>query len=400
MTPRNVVVVGASVAGVHTVRTLRRQGYDGRLTLLDAEPELPYDRPPLSKQLLADDLDESDIRLLTDDQLVDFDIEAMLGTPARSLDIGGRRIGTDNGGISFDGLVIATGSVPVRPRGWGSLDGVHVLHSLGDARGLRADLARGRPHVVIVGAGFIGCEIASSARARGLDTTVVEIQPLPLQRALGPALAAPLMRLHQDHGVRMLCDVGVARLLGRNRVEELELTNGTRISADVVVLGVGTAPATDWLVASGLEITDGVATDRMLRTAVPGVYAAGDAARWPHGRSCSLRVELWTNAREQGARAAANLLRPDAAEPYNGVPYRWSEQHGRLLQIAGSTHGGDIRFLRGGPDDGSWLAVLVDEELVVGAVGFDQGVAFRQFRRLIAERISWSALPDHYDSRA
>lgn len=390
--PNRIVIVGASVAGVCAVETLRKEGYDGEVTLLDTDVELPYNRPPLSKELLTGDLDEDDVRLVTTEQLAALRVEALLGTAARSLDVDRRLVGTSEGDIGFDGLIIATGSAPLRPRGWPSLVGVHALRSLDDARRIRAGMTNGDPSVVVVGGGFIGCEVAASARAHGLDTTIVEAQPLPLQRALGPAFAEPIVRLHRDHGVRLLCGVGVQRLLGSRRVEQVELADGTLLQADLVVLGVGAAPVTGWLVGSGLEITDGVATDCMLRTHVPGVYAAGDVARWPYRRSGLIRVEHWTNAKEQGARAAVNLLRPDATKPYVGEPYVWSHQYGRHLQIAGGIHSGQIRFLRGGPDEEAYLALLVDDGLVAGAVGLDCGRDFGRARRLVAEATPWSTL--------
>lgn len=386
----NVTIVGASVAGVSAVETLRKQGYDGAVTLVSAERELPYNRPPLSKELLTGELDEDDIRLIGADRLVALEITAVLGAIAFSLDTTARIVRTTGGDIHYDGLIIATGSAPVRPRRWPELEGVHTLRSLDDAHAIRAAMTTGRPRVVVIGAGFIGCEIASAARHHGLSTTIVETRPLPLQRAIGSTLAEPIARLHHDHGVRLRCGVGVRRLLGSARVEKVELTDGSALDADLVVIGVGAVPVTDWLVGSGLEIADGVVTDRTLRASAPDVYAAGDVARWRRGAAGSVRVEHWTNATEQGARAAANLLDPASAQPYAGVPYVWSDQHGRRIQLAGATGWGEPRFLAGGADEDGYLAVLVDDGAVLGAVGLNRTREFRRIRRLLDAHTAWA----------
>ena len=388
---KHVVVVGSSVAGIRAVETLRRRGYDGRLTLVGAEAELPYNRPPLSKELLTGELDEGDVRLTSEEQLAALGVELQLGAPATSLDLAARTVRAGKRAIRYDGLIIATGSRPVRPAGWPSLPGLQTLRTLGDALALRQAMTAGGPRVVVIGAGFIGCEIASAARHHGCDTTVVEAEVAPLRRALSPALAEPVVRRHRDHGVRLRLGVAVTRVFGSTRVEGVELTDGSVLDADLVVVGVGAVPVTDWLEDSGLALADGVSTDATLRTAAPGVYAAGDVARWPGtGAHGSVRVEHWTNAREQGARAAANLLDPGSAQPYTSVPYVWSDQHGRRLQIAGSATTGEPRFLAGGPDQGSYLAVLIEGGLVVAAVGFDRTQEFARVRRLVGTGAPWS----------
>ncbi|EFC81446.1 NAD(P)/FAD-dependent oxidoreductase [Parafrankia sp. EUN1f] len=395
----DIVVVGSSVAGVRAVETLRERGYDGRVTLVGADAELPYDRPPLSKELLTGELTEHDVRLVTADRLTDLRVEPLLGHPAVGLDLAAQVVHTTTGDVRYDGLIIATGSTPVRPRGWPSLDGVHTLRDLGDARAIAAALRRGSPRVVVIGAGFVGCEIAAAARLLGLDTTVVESQPWPLRRALRPDLVAPIVRLHRDHGVRLRCGTEVRALLGTTRVEQVELADGTLLDADLVVIGIGAVPVTDWLAGSGLAVGDGVLTDRTLRASAPNVYAAGDVARWPSDRSAgSHRVEHWTNARKQGARAAANLLDPAAARPFTDVPYVWSDQHGRRLQLAGATRSGEMRFLLGGPDEASYLAVFVEHGVVVGAVGFDRPRDFQRVRRVVGTDIAWSELAEQHSS--
>ncbi|WP_416979676.1 NAD(P)/FAD-dependent oxidoreductase [Streptomyces sp. T028] len=388
--PSNIVVVGGSVAGVQALQTLRASGYDGRLTLVGADPELPYNPTPLSKELLTGEMDEDDVRLLVDEEYEDLQVDLRLGTPAQALDLTERKVHVGPSRLAYDGLIIATGSEAVRPRGWFDLEGVHTLRSLDEARRINQAMNSGSPSVAIVGAGFIGLEIAAAARHHGLDVTVVEAAPSPLQRAVPAALAAPVVRLHRDSGVRVLCGVGVARLVGSGRVDKVELTDGTVLDADLVVVGVGARPATGWLTGSGLALDDGIVTDATLLTSAPGVYAVGDAARWtgPDGRT--IRVEHWTNAREHGRRAALNLIDPQSAEPYAGVPYVWSDQFGQRFQLAGTAHAEDLYFLSGSPEDETYVALLGDGNKVVGAVGF--GGHPRQFtkaRRLVTAGTPW-----------
>jgi NADPH-dependent 2,4-dienoyl-CoA reductase/sulfur reductase-like enzyme len=389
--PTNIVVVGGSVAGVEALLALRSAGYDGRLTLVGADPELPYNPTPLSKELLSGEMDEDDIRLLPEEEFDDLDVDLQLGTPAQALDLGARTVHVGGSRLAYDGLIIATGSEAVRPQGWFDLDGVHTLRTLDDARRVRQAMSTGRPSVVVVGAGFIGCEIAAAARHFGLDVTLVEAAPTALRRAVPADLAAPVVSLQRAHGVKVVCGVGVARILGSGRVDKVELTDGTVLDADLVVVGVGAVPATHWLAGSGLAVDDGVITDTTLRTTAPGVYAVGDAARWPRpGAGGSIRVEHWTNAREQGKRAALNLLDPEAAQPYSGVPYVWSDQFGKRFQLVGTAHAEQIHFLDGGPEADSYLALLGDGDRAVGAVAFGGSPRpFNQARRLVTAGTPW-----------
>lgn len=390
--PSDIVVVGGSVAGVGALRALRGAGYDGRLTLVGADPELPYNPTPLSKELLSGEMDEDDIRLIAPEEFEELEVDVLLGSPAEALDPAAREVHVSGARLPYDGLVIATGSEAVRPTGWFGLAGVHTLRTLDDARRVKQTMSTGRPSVVVVGAGFIGCEIAAAARHFGLPVTLVEAAPWPLQRAVPAELAAPVVRLQRANGVRVVVGTGVVRFLGSDRVDKVELTDGSLLDADLVVVGIGAVPATRWLAGSGLAVDDGVITDATLRTSVPGVYAAGDAARWPSpwtGRP--VRVEHWTNAQDQGRRAALNLLDPEVAESYTELPYVWSDQFGERFQIAGTAHADHVRFLSGGSDQDSFLALVGDGEAVVGAVGF--GVSQRQFnvaRRLAVAGTSWA----------
>ena len=300
-----VAVVGASLAGLRAVETLRRDGYDGRLVLVGAEAHLPYDRPPLSKEFLAGEVEPDDVALRRG-PYDDLDLDLRLGRRAVALDLASRAVALDDGEpVVFDGLVLATGSTPRVVPGTPDLPGINVLRTLDDALAIRAKLDA-RPRVVVVGAGFIGSEVAATCRLRGLEVTVLEALPAPLVRGLGPVLGMACGELHRDHGVDLRLGVGVAGFEGDGRVERVRLDDGTAVDADLVVVGVGVAPATDWLATSGLTLDNGVVCDETL-LAAPGVVAAGDVARWPNPLfgGESMRVEHWTNASEQGVAASA-----------------------------------------------------------------------------------------------
>jgi len=343
---RGVVVVGASLAGLRAVETLRTEGFDGPVTLVGAEDHLPYDRPPLSKKVLAGEWEPDRIALRRDGGLDALGLDARLGVRAVRLDPAERTVQLSDGdALAYDALVIATGSEVRRLPGQPELDGLHMLRTLDDSLALRAALTTGSPRVVVVGAGFIGSEVASTAHGLGCAVTVVEALPVPLVRALGTEMGAACAALHRDNGVAVRLGVGVEGFDGRDRVEGVRLTDGTVVAADVVVVGVGVAPATGWLEGSGLELRDGVVCDASLAAGPPGVYAAGDVCRWPNELfGEEMRVEHWTNAAEQGAHAARAILAAAAGErpaPYAPVPFFWSDQYGLKLQFLG----------RAGPDD-------------------------------------------------
>jgi 3-phenylpropionate/trans-cinnamate dioxygenase ferredoxin reductase subunit len=390
---RRVVVAGASVAGVRAAESLREQGFAGELIVLDGDKELPYNRPPLSKELLAGELDEDDIRLLTPDLIADMEIDLRLGTMAAELRLDDRAVVTDRETIGFDALVIATGAVPVIPRGWTELAGVTALRTLDDARAIRAALRGGSPRVVVVGGGFIGCEIAASVQSLGAaEVTIIEAGPGLLTRVLHPLLAEPIARLHQAHGVSIRCGTPVASLLGSGRVEAVELADGSRINADLVVVGLGARPAVQWLASSGLPVKDGVRADATLRVA-PGVYAAGDVVQYadralPGGR----RAEHWTSAREHGVIAAGNLLNPAQQCLVSGPAYVWSDQYGSRIQIIGSGSGEEIMFVENGGPEGGYLALVGSPERVTGAIALDRSRQFRRGRRLIENGADWVAV--------
>jgi NADPH-dependent 2,4-dienoyl-CoA reductase/sulfur reductase-like enzyme len=367
---RTIVVAGASLAGLRAAETLRREGYEGRLVLVGAESHLPYDRPPLSKELLAGEWEPDQIALRKQ-PYDDLDLDLRLGRRATRLDVAARVVELDGEGetLGFDGLVVATGARPRTLPGTPALDGIFVLRTLEDCLAIRARLERG-PRVVVIGAGFIGSEVAATCRGRGLDVTVLEMLATPLERAVGPVVGDACGRLHRDHGVDIRCGVAVAGFEGAERVERVRLADGSTIEADVVVVGVGVVPETRWLEDSGLELDDGVVCDQTCLAAA-GIVAAGDVARWYHERIREhLRVEHWSNAAEQGDAAARALLHGDVAMPYAPVPYFWSDQHGTKIQYVGHARPGDAvqvvegsvaerRFVAAYGRDGHTVAALL-----------------------------------------
>jgi NADPH-dependent 2,4-dienoyl-CoA reductase/sulfur reductase-like enzyme len=389
--PRSIAVVGASLAGLRAVEALRREGFDGRLALIGAEPHLPYDRPPLSKQVLAGTLETGQLALRRE-SWDELGLDLRLGTRAAGLDLAKRELALAGGErLGFDGLVIATGATPRRLPGGPTLAGVHVLRTLDDALALRAELARG-PRVAVIGAGFIGAEVAATCRARGLAVTLIEALPRPLARALPAALGEVIEGLHRDHGVDVRCGAGVARLEGRGRVEAVALSDGARVPADVVVVGIGVAPETAWLDGSGLELRDGVICDSTC-LAAPGVVAAGDCARWPNPLfGEEMRVEHWTHAVEQGEAAARRLLAGDGeAAPFAPVPYFWSDQYDRKLQFAGRARADDeLHVVQGALAERRFVAVVGRAGRLVGAFAMNRPAALIKLKKQIADRAALS----------
>lgn len=388
----SVTIVGASLAGLRAAQALRREGFDGPITMIGDEPHAPYDRPPLSKQVLAGDWGPERTPLLTDDELAALDLDLRLGRRATALDVGARRIeldGTES--LPFDGLVIATGASPRRLPGTEHLAGVHTLRTIDDCLRLRAAFDAAPQRVVVVGAGFIGAEVAATARGRGLDVTIVEALPVPLGRVLGETVGNVCAALHRDHGVDLRLGVGVAGIDGTDRVERIRLQDGTALDADVVVVGIGVSPNTGWLEGSGLTVADGVVCDATT-LAAPGITAAGDVARWPNPRfGETMRVEHWDHAIEMGAAAARRLLcSDDEAEPFAPVPYFWSDQYDRKIQLVGRAHPDDeVELVTGSFDERRFAVIFGRAGRVVAALGFNRPRHVMQYRRLIVEGTSW-----------
>ena len=386
-----VAVVGASLAGLTAARALRDRSYDGRIVIIGEEAHAPYDRPPLSKDFLAGTASLDDIALGTPDD-EDLALEWRLGTTAVGLDPLSRSVLLSDGGeVRADGVVLATGARARRLPGSAELAGVHVLRSLDDAIALRADLAAaGR--LVVIGAGFIGAEVAATARTLGLEVTVIETQPVPLAGPLGAEMGAVCAELHADHGTRLLTGTGVAGLVGTGRVEAVELADGRRLPADVVVVGIGAAPNIEWLADSGVALGNGVLTDARGATNVPGVVAVGDcAATWSATAERHVRVEHWTNALEQPATAAATLLGIGEQAP-TPVPYFWSDQYGARIQFAGSRREGDVpRVVEGSCADRSFLVAYERDGDPVAVLGMNQPRLFTRWRRQLRSTVATSA---------
>lgn len=387
-----IAVIGASLAGLRAAEELRRRGFDGRLVMVGAEWHLPYDRPPLSKEVLAGEAD-ADATALRKQPYDELALDWRLGRRATALAPGDRSVTLDDGEtIQFDGCVIATGAQPRVLPDTPSLAGIHVLRTLDDCLTLRAELERG-PRVVVVGAGFIGAEVAATCRRRHLQVTVLEALPSPMVRGLGPMLGDVLASMHRDHGVDLRTGAGVAGFDGVERVERVRLADGSAIDADVVVVGVGVAPATEWLEGSGLTIDNGVVCDETL-VAAPGIVAAGDVCRWPNPLFDGelMRLEHWTNAAEQGVAAAARLLANDeSAEPFAPVPFVWSDQYDVKIQVAGHVRGDDdVEIVDGETEELRFVAAVGRAGRLVGAVAFSRPRQLMQMRRLIASRASFA----------
>ncbi len=399
MALRNIVVVGASLAGLRAVEALRREGYDDRLVVIGAEPHLPYDRPPLSKEFLAGEWEPEQLTLRRQ-PYDDLDVDWRLGRRATALDLGARELELHDGErVPFDGLVIATGATPRTLAGTPPLAGVFTLRTLDDALAIR-ELLEGRPRVVVIGAGFIGSEVAATCKSRrGIDdVTVLEMLPQPLVRGVGPVIGEVMGELHRDHGVDLRCGVTVAGIEGDGRVERVRLGDGTALEADLVVVGVGVAPETAWLEGSGLTIDNGVVCDETC-LAAPGVVAAGDVARWrnPLFGGELMRVEHWTNATEQGVAAARRLLAGDrAGEPYAPVPFVWSDQYDLKIQVVGHVRGDDeVAVVHGSLDERRFVALFGRGDRLTGALGFSRPRQLMQYRRMLAEGTSFADAVAH-----
>ena len=383
-----VAVVGAGLAGVRTCEALRSRGYDGPITLVGEERHLPYSRPPLSKEVLRGDKDASVATLRTGDELRQLAVDLRLGVRATALRPADRVLDLDDGSsIRFDHAVLACGAEP-RTLPGERLGGVHVLRTLDDCLALR-DAIGEDTRVVGVGAGFLGLEVAASARSRGAEVTVVDMLPAPLARVLDVSIGEAVGRLHAEHGVEIRCGVGVAQLTGEPVVESVLLTDGTTLPADVVVVGIGVAPATGWLEGSGLTLDDGVVCDESLRAA-PGVWAVGDVCRWRSpqlGRT--VRVEHWTNATEQPDHVARAICGDVTA--FDPVPYFWSDQYDAKLQALGFAGSGDeLMVVRGSLAQSKWVALVRTGDRLGGVVGLRSPGQVMKLRPLLARGASWA----------
>lgn len=393
MARQSIHIVGASLAGIRAAEALRRREFDGRIVLIGDEPHHPYDRPPLSKQVLAGEWEVDRLALTKPEKFEDLDLDLRLGVRATSFDLASRTLSTDTGDDIVDGLVIATGARCRTLPGTEEMSGVHVLRSLDDALALRADLDAGPDRVVVVGAGFIGAEVAATCRGRGHAVTMVEPLPTPLGRVLGDDIGGVMAEVHVEHGVDLRTGVGVDRLeADAGRVARVVLTDGTVLEADLVVIGIGVLPNTEWLEGSGLTLDNGVVCDATM-LAAPGVTAAGDVARWPNQRFDELmRVEHWDNAIEQGVHAAERLLvDDDDAVPFEPVPWFWSDQYDRKIQLAGRIRPGDDTHLATGSFEERRFAQLFGRDgRLVGVLGFNRPRHVMQYKTMIQDGVAFA----------
>ncbi len=384
-----IVVVGASLAGVRAVETLRAEGYAGRLTLVGQESHRPYDRPPLSKEVLRGEWDGERLALRRQ-SYDDLDVQLMLGRRACALELAQRVVALDNcDRVEFDRLLIATGAAARRVSALEGPSGVHYLRTRDDAFALRRDL-KTATRVVVVGAGFIGAEVAASCRQLELDVVLVEPQPVPLMRGLGRELGEVSAALHRANGVDLRCGVSVEAVLGTDRVSGVRLTDGTTVECDVVVLGVGAVPVTGWLDDSGLELDDGVVCDRYCETGTRGIYAAGDVARWYNALfDEKMRVEHWTNAVEQAVYVAKRML-AKIDEPFAPIPMFWSDQYDVKIQFAGRMREGDrMQIVRGDPAQFKFVALFGRADRLVGVLTFRWPRHLIRFSQMIADGVSF-----------
>lgn len=389
-----VVVVGASAAGLSVAETLRRDGFDGQITLVGEENRPPYDRPPLSKEVLAGTWPEQKLELREADKIAALNLDLRLGVRADSVDTASRAVTLSDGSqVRYRDLVIATGVRPRRLPGTDGVAGVYVLRTLGDARGLRTELA-GNPRLVIVGAGFLGAEVASVARTAGATVTLVSDVDAPLSDVLGNELGRLLVDVHVEHGVQIHAGVRVVGIVTEGgRATGVQLADGTTLAADAVLVSIGSIPNTEWLAGSGIPTGDGVLCDEYCRAA-PGVWAAGDVASWYHvGIGERIRVEHRTNAAEQGLAVARNILAGSNPTPFVPVPYIWSDQYDLKLQIYGLPRGADsFTVTDGSIGDRELVAVYGKGGRARAAVGINMIRPLRTARSLVAAQADLTSI--------
>jgi 3-phenylpropionate/trans-cinnamate dioxygenase ferredoxin reductase subunit len=380
---KRMVIVGAGLAGHRAAQAARRVGVDGELIVVGDEVHRPYDRPPLSKQLLAGSIEHEDTFYAHED----LDVEWMLGSAATTLDLEGSSITLENGEtVPYDALILATGR---RARQWPELpdlDGFHMIRSLEDTAALRAAVQPG-VRAAIVGAGFIGCEVAATLRGLGVEeVTMIDVAPYPMP-VLGPEIGARAIRLHEQHGVRLRLGTSVASFEGSGHVEAVVLKDGERIDADFVLLALGSLPNTEWLEGSGLRVVDGAVEvdEYCIATGAENVAAAGDIALYPHPGSPGepICIEHWSNARDMGAVAARNLLSPPASrEVFVAVPTFWSDQYDVKIKSAGLLKLADsYKVVEEDPERPSLVVEAYRGGELVGAVVFNKNRTIIQYQR-------------------
>jgi NADPH-dependent 2,4-dienoyl-CoA reductase/sulfur reductase-like enzyme len=389
-----IVIVGASLAGVRAAETLRSTGFTGSITVIGAERHMPYDRPPLSKKFLSGEWEADRIALRKPEDLATLNIEWKLGAAAVSLDVEKQTLSLEDGSnVQYDGL-------PHQP----PLAGIHTLRTFDDAIALRDEIQTDI-RVVVIGAGFIGLEAAATAVQRGANVTVLEGLEAPLIRGLGRDMGSAIAQVHERNGVSIRCGVQVAAIQGDSRVSGVLLSSGELIEADVLVVGIGVSPATQWCETSGLTIRDGIVCDEFLNAGPRNVFAAGDVARWPNALftdiESDMRVEHWTNAAEQGAHAAKNLLavmRNEEVEPYVAVPFFWSDQFDARIQFLGRvTADAVVDVVAGNTAEGKWCAMYSVNDRLTGVLGVSMPKLVMPSRALLSTHTSRTDALAHFE---
>jgi NADPH-dependent 2,4-dienoyl-CoA reductase/sulfur reductase-like enzyme len=389
-----LVIVGASLAGTRAAGRALELGYDGEILLIGDESHLPYDRPPLSKAVLGGD--DAVLPLLNGAEELSSHprVRLVLGDMATGLDIEQRAVRTASGeDIPYDQVVLATGAAPNRLPFGMNTPGVHVLRTWRDAQAIRVALARGA-RTVIVGAGFIGAEVASAARKFDLPVTIIEQSEAPLTRAVGAEAGLALLRLHARYGTNVRLGATLVNIRGDDHVVSVMLGDGTELEADLVVVGIGASPNTGWLQSSGLTLDNGIVTDECLR-ASPRVWAAGDVCRWRSDRlGALLRLEHWTNAADQGAHVGESIALREA-RAYDGIPYFWSDWYGQRIQFAGMGIGTPI-FIDGNYDSDRFVALYRNGDRLSGVLTLNRRSDNTRFQRMLLQGVSWDeALAAH-----
>jgi NADPH-dependent 2,4-dienoyl-CoA reductase/sulfur reductase-like enzyme len=385
--PARIIVVGGGLAGLRAVETLKRSGYDGWLALIGDEAESPYDRPPLSKEVLTAPSPPSTTFRGTE-MLVKQGVEVRLGTRASGLDLETKTVEAGGERLPFDALIVATGATARNLPTLEGIEHVHTLRTISDALTIRSELERAR-HLVVVGAGFVGAEVAASARAHGIEVTIVEVEHAPLTRSLGK-LGSTTVNLHRENGTNLRLGAGVVSgEEGADGTVRLSLSDGSTLEADVVVVGVGVVPNIGWLTGSGIPLANGVVCDASLNAGDPSVFAVGDVAEWPNALfERRMRVEHWTNAVEQ-ARHVARGLASGSTAPFVGSNYFWSDQYGIRIQFAGVATP-EVRIIDGTVEEHRFVACFLDGDRLAGAFAMASPELFTKAKGMIEERADWA----------
>ncbi|MBB6407190.1 NAD(P)/FAD-dependent oxidoreductase [Arthrobacter sp. AZCC_0090] len=395
---RRLVVVGASLAGVQAVRAARRAGFAGEIILIGDEERLPYDRPPLSKGFLNDDRDVPyfhDAALYADE----LDATLLLGEGASALIPSEQAVLVGGERVHYDALVLATGATPRVLPEYASVPGVHTLRSVDDALAIREAIEAGR-EITILGAGFIGAEIASAARKRRGQVTIIEASMFPLERALGQQMGQSISKMHRRNGVDLRCGVTITEVnADANGLRGAILSDGTTLSTDLLLVSIGASPATSWLKDSGIAMNPdgGIVCDEFLETSIPGVFAAGDIAHWPNGAmGAPMRLEHWTSANEQGNVAGRNAVSATERSAYSTVPYFWSDWYGNRIQFAGRAGREQPEVVFGAVEDDRFVALYRSGDRLIGALAVNEPSKIMKDRRRIAIGASWIEALEHY----